>query len=81
MSEAAALVVAAGRGHRFGAEMPKQFLSLAGKPVLRHTLEAFATHPAVAAVQTVIHPDNRDLYDAAAAGLDLRPPADGGATR
>ncbi len=81
MSEAAALVVAAGRGHRFGAEMPKQFLSLAGKPVLRHALEAFATHPAVAAVQTVIHPDDRELYDAAAAGLDLRPPADGGATR
>ncbi len=81
MSEAAALVVAAGRGHRFGAEMPKQFLSLAGKPVLRHSLEAFATHPAVAAVQTVIHPDDRDLYDTAAAGLDLRPPADGGATR
>ncbi len=81
MSEAAALVVAAGRGHRFGAEMPKQFLSLAGKPVLRHALEALAAHPAIDAVQTVIHRDDRDLYEAAAAGLDLRPPADGGATR
>jgi len=81
MSEAAALVVAAGRGHRFGAELPKQFLSLAGKPVLRHALEAFATHPEIAAVQTVIHPDDRDLYEDAAAGLDLRPPADGGETR
>ena len=81
MSEAAALVVAAGRGHRFGAEMPKQFLSLAGKPVLRHALEAFAAHPAIGVVQTVIHRDDQDLYEAAAAGLDLRPPAEGGATR
>ena len=81
MPDAAALVVAAGRGHRFGAELPKQFLPLAGKPVLRHALEAFATHPGIAAVQTVIHPDDRNLYEAAAAGLDLRPPAAGGATR
>ena len=81
MPDAAALVVAAGRGHRFGAELPKQFLSLAGKPVLRHALEAFAAHPAVAAVQTVIHPDDRELYEDAAAGLDLLPPAAGGATR
>ena len=81
MPDAAALVVAAGRGHRFGAELPKQFLSLAGKPVLRHALEAFSAHPAVAAVQTVIHPDDRELYEEAAAGLDLLPPAAGGATR
>ena len=81
MPDAAALVVAAGRGQRFGAELPKQFLTLAGKPVLRHVLEAFAAHPGIAAVQTVIHPDDRALYVAAAAGLDLRPPTDGGATR
>ncbi len=81
MPDAAALVVAAGRGHRFGAELPKQFLPLAGKPVLRHALEAFAAHPAIADVQAVIHPDDRDLYEDAAAGLDLRPPANGGATR
>ncbi len=81
MPDAAALVVAAGRGHRFGAELPKQFLTLAGKPVLRHALEAFAAHPAIAAVQAVIHPDDRDLYEDAAAGLDLRLPANGGTTR
>ncbi|MDJ0942116.1 MAG: bifunctional 2-C-methyl-D-erythritol 4-phosphate cytidylyltransferase/2-C-methyl-D-erythritol 2,4-cyclodiphosphate synthase [Kiloniellales bacterium] len=81
MPDAAALVVAAGRGHRFGAELPKQFLALGGKPVLRHALEAFAAHPGIGAVQTVIHPDDRELYEAAAAGLDLRPPVGGGATR
>ena len=36
----AAILVAAGTGTRFGAEMPKQFLMLAGKPVIRHAAEA-----------------------------------------
>lgn len=35
------VIVAAGSGSRFGADIPKQFLSLAGKPVLAHTVEAF----------------------------------------
>jgi 2-C-methyl-D-erythritol 4-phosphate cytidylyltransferase len=36
-----AIVVAGGKGLRMGADIPKQFLPLAGKPVLMHTLEAF----------------------------------------
>src|SRR5947209_2798909 len=40
----AAILVAAGTGTRFGAEMPKQFLILAGKPVIRHAAEALAAH-------------------------------------
>ena len=35
-----ALVPAAGSGARFGAEMPKQYLPLAGLPVMHHTLKA-----------------------------------------
>jgi 2-C-methyl-D-erythritol 4-phosphate cytidylyltransferase len=38
-----ALIVAGGKGLRMGAEIPKQFLLLHGKPVLMHTIEAFAT--------------------------------------
>lgn len=37
-----ALIVAGGKGLRMGAELPKQFLPLAGRPVLMHTLERFA---------------------------------------
>ena len=37
-----ALIVAGGKGLRMGAEIPKQFLLLKGKPVLMHTIEAFA---------------------------------------
>src|SRR3954470_8036863 len=40
----AAILVAAGTGTRFGADMPKQFLTLAGKPVIRHAAEALAAH-------------------------------------
>lgn len=36
-----AIIVAGGSGTRFGAEMPKQFLELNGKPLLMHTLQTF----------------------------------------
>ena len=49
--------------------------------VLRRTLTALARHPRIDAVRVVIHADDRDLYDAATAGLDLLPPITGGATR
>lgn len=45
---AVAVIPAAGLGKRFGAQ--KQFLTLAGKPVLIHTLLAFEAAPSVAAV-------------------------------
>ena len=76
-----ALVVAAGRGSRIGGPLPKQYLPLAGEPLLRHTLRALAAHPAISAVRAVIHPDDRGLYDGAARGIDLLPPAFGGAER
>ena len=76
-----ALVVAAGRGSRFGAGLPKQYAALGGRPLLGHSLEAFARHPRIDRVKAVIHPDDRALYERAAAGLDLLEPAAGGATR
>ncbi len=36
-----ALIVAGGKGLRMGADLPKQFLELAGLPVLMHTIKAF----------------------------------------
>jgi 2-C-methyl-D-erythritol 4-phosphate cytidylyltransferase/2-C-methyl-D-erythritol 2,4-cyclodiphosphate synthase len=77
----AAIVVAAGRGLRAGAATPKQYRTLAGQPVIRASLTLFATHDEVDFVQPVIHGDDRDLFTAAVAALDLLPPALGGATR
>ena len=78
---AVALVVAAGRGERFGAGLPKQYLPLAGKPVLRHSLERFLAHPGIAAVRAVIGAGQADLYGRATAGLVLLPPVEGGPSR
>jgi 2-C-methyl-D-erythritol 4-phosphate cytidylyltransferase/2-C-methyl-D-erythritol 2,4-cyclodiphosphate synthase len=81
LAECVSLVVASGRGERFGGALPKQYQQLAGRPVLRHCLETFARHPRVGAVRVVIHPADRALYDEAAQGLDLLEPAHGGASR
>lgn len=79
----AALIVAAGRGSRMGLERPKQYLDLAGKPVLRHTVEAFLGTE-IDAIQVIIHPSDLSLYDEAVTGLNdprIRPPVSGGDTR
>ena len=81
MAKVAALVLAAGRGTRFGAEVPKQYRTLAGRPVLRHSLERFCSHPAISQVCVAYHPDDEARYQAAVAGLDLTPPVAGGSTR
>ena len=81
MTSCIALVVAAGRGTRIGAPLPKQYLSLAGEPLLRHTLSALAAHPRISGVRVVIHPDDRERYEHAARGLDLLLPVPGGAQR
>jgi 2-C-methyl-D-erythritol 4-phosphate cytidylyltransferase/2-C-methyl-D-erythritol 2,4-cyclodiphosphate synthase len=81
MSGIAALIVAAGRGERAGGSVPKQYASLLGKPILRWTLEAFASHPRVNAIQVAIGPDQESAYHDATSGLDLLPPVVGGATR
>ncbi|RMD62057.1 MAG: bifunctional 2-C-methyl-D-erythritol 4-phosphate cytidylyltransferase/2-C-methyl-D-erythritol 2,4-cyclodiphosphate synthase, partial [Alphaproteobacteria bacterium] len=59
MGETVALVVAAGRGTRFAGDRPKQYAPLRGRPILRYSLEAFRRHPRIAAVQVVIHGDDR----------------------
>jgi 2-C-methyl-D-erythritol 4-phosphate cytidylyltransferase/2-C-methyl-D-erythritol 2,4-cyclodiphosphate synthase len=81
MSGCIALVVAGGRGSRCGGDRPKQYQWLRGRPVLRHSLENLLAHPQVDAVRAVIHPDDRALYDEAAAGLALLAPVNGGPER
>lgn len=76
-----AIIVAAGQGVRAGEGLPKQYRSLAGKPVLRRSIEAFLYHPRVSAVQVVISPGQEDMYARCASGLPLPPPVAGGSTR
>jgi 2-C-methyl-D-erythritol 4-phosphate cytidylyltransferase/2-C-methyl-D-erythritol 2,4-cyclodiphosphate synthase len=75
------VVVAAGRGARFGGETPKQYLMLAGKPVLRRAVEALQTTGSLDAIRVVIDPAHRAAYEAAVGDLDLLEPVAGGASR
>lgn len=76
-----ALIVAAGRGLRAGGSVPKQYRDLAGIPILRRASKALLAHPAISALQIVIHPDDQSLYESAMLGIDALPPVYGGATR
>jgi len=53
-----AVVPAAGKGMRMGTEIPKQYLLLAGKPVVQHTLEVLTGHARIAGVSIVISADD-----------------------
>jgi len=79
----AAVIVAAGRGERAGqSEGPKQYRTIGGVPVIRRTLDAFASHPAIGPIVAVIHQDDTALFERAAAGLGRRVIiVEGGATR
>ncbi len=81
MTRCIVLVLAGGVGARVGGDLPKQYLVLSGKPVLRHTIDAFRSHPGIDSIQAVIGVDDGDLYASAVAGLQLPAPVHGGATR
>ena len=52
----AAIILAAGTGERFKSDIPKQFVHLAGKPILLHTIETFEQHPHIDLIVIVCHP-------------------------
>lgn len=51
-----AVVPAAGHGSRFGGGVPKQYLEVAGEPLLAHTLRALLAHAGVAGAVVVLAP-------------------------
>jgi 2-C-methyl-D-erythritol 4-phosphate cytidylyltransferase len=53
-----ALIPAAGVGVRMGADTPKQYMKLGGKPMLRHTIDAFLSSELVAHTFVVVSPDD-----------------------
>ena len=84
MADVTVLIVAAGRGSRFGTDGPKQYALLGGKPLLRWAIEAFLAVPELTSVRCVIHPDDHAAYESAIAGLStgrIASPVEGGATR
>jgi 2-C-methyl-D-erythritol 4-phosphate cytidylyltransferase len=59
-----AIVVAGGSGKRFGTALPKQFALLNGRPVLMHSIEAFARCNRVSGIRVVLPAAHFDLWRA-----------------
>ena len=56
-----AVVLAGGSGQRFGADLPKQFLPIAGKTVIEHSISAFEQCSAIDEIAVVMHADHLPL--------------------
>jgi len=83
----AVLLVAAGRGHRAGDGLPKQYRQMpdgSGMTVLARCLSVFVQHQAIDDICVVIHPDDKELYEVAISSLNINKKlicANGGETR
>jgi len=79
-----AIVVAGGDGARLGADRPKAFVGLGGRPLLAHSIDLFEDHPAVDRIVLVVPAEWEEpatlLADELAAGK-VAAAVPGGATR
>jgi len=57
-----ALIVAGGKGTRIKSALPKQFIELAGKPILLHTLEAFIRYSPTIRIVLVLPEDDFEIW-------------------
>jgi 2-C-methyl-D-erythritol 4-phosphate cytidylyltransferase len=83
MSEFHALVPAAGFGARMGNSLPKQYLPLAGRPMIFHALNTLCASPEISTVFVVLAPDDTlfHSYDWSSLGDKLQPLFCGGDLR
>jgi 2-C-methyl-D-erythritol 4-phosphate cytidylyltransferase len=83
LANAYALVPAAGSGSRVGAALPKQYLEIAGRPLLYHSLRALAGHPRIERLFVVLAQgdDQFRRHDWREFGARLEPLYCGGETR
>lgn len=58
-----ALIVGAGKGERFGSELPKQYQLLDTESVFAHSIKAFTDCELIDYVCPVIHPDHLSLFE------------------
>jgi len=80
----AVLLLAAGSGSRFGGEIPKQYVEVAGEAILLHTLRMLEQEPRLAYVQPVIASGDRRFASLVAQkhfSFALLPPVIGGEER
>lgn len=51
-----ALILSGGTGARLGTDIPKQYIEVCGKPIIRYCIESLSKHPAIDAIQIVANP-------------------------
>lgn len=75
------LIPAAGCGARVGGDIPKQYLKIGGKSVLRHTLERISLIRDIKSLRVIIDPQWISAYHDAVQGIAVEPVVEGGKTR
>ncbi|MDD2292768.1 MAG: 2-C-methyl-D-erythritol 4-phosphate cytidylyltransferase [Bacteroidales bacterium] len=56
------IILAGGRGERMGAKIPKQFIEIEGKPILRHTIERFLSLDADMEIIVVLPENEKEKW-------------------
>lgn len=56
-----ALILSGGTGLRLGSDIPKQYIEVAGRPIISYCLETLSSHEEVEALQIVADPAWQDL--------------------
>lgn len=80
----AVIIVAGGKGMRMGADIPKQFLPIAGKPILMKTLERFYSYNKNIQIVLVLPQTQQEYWRSLCKEYDFNVPhkvANGGETR
>lgn len=80
----AVIIVAGGKGLRMGADLPKQFLPIGGRPVLMHTIERFRQFDPQMQIVLVLPESQQAYWHSICSQYGFTSPADianGGATR
>lgn len=81
MEKIAIVLVAGGRGSRAGEGLPKQYRTVAGKPLIQHTLTTLKRALPDVLIQPVIHADDVELFGNTATSFDILSAVPGGKTR
>ena len=81
MTDLWAVIPSGGRGLRFGSQLPKQYMAVAGRPVLDHVLAAFLKPKVFKAVVVPVQPDDRRFDELASSSDGCVYPIQGGAER
>jgi 2-C-methyl-D-erythritol 4-phosphate cytidylyltransferase len=79
-----AIIPAAGSGSRFGGQTPKQFIEIAGAPILTHTLSRFDACEEIGAIIVALRPEEIETFGRSLGAREFRKPirlVGGGAER